>query len=99
MIVGFRNTTKFFLLMVVCSWRKALPITGISPSKGTFLIDSWMSSSINPPNTIVWLSSTMTTVSIALLLVTISADPAEIGPESEETSCSISNLIELPSLI
>ena len=98
-MVGFRKTTRFFFDLEVVVDLNNLPKSGISPRRGTFRSDSCTSSLINPPKTIISVSSTITAVLISLLLVAISDAPINKGPNTLDTSCSISSLIELPSLI
>ena len=75
-----------------------MPRIGIEPRTGTLWISSCISSSTNPPNTIIWLLSTKTVVSIVLLFVIKSVVPVR-GPATPETSCFISKITEFPSLI
>ena len=98
-IVGFKKTTKFFFDLEVVVDLNNLPNKGMSPNNGTFLSDSCTSSLIKPPKTIISLSSTITAVLISLLFVAISEAPINRGPNTLDTSCSISNRMEFPSLI
>ena len=92
------NTIRLVLVFLALRVRKASPITGMRPRKGTRcsppVCESWM----RPPSTTVPPSSMSTCVLMVRLLVTRSTAP-ELVAAMLELSCSILSITESPSLI
>ena len=98
-IVGLKNTIRFLFCTDFAEDLNSPPTIGISPSKGTLLTDSWTSSLIRPPKTIISLSSARIVLSISLLLVIKSVELGSCDPAILETSCLINNATESDSFI
>ena len=78
--VGLKNIIRFFFSVPVVVLLKSRPRTGMSPRKGTLFSVPVVLLRIRPPRMMISLLSASTVVSIVLVEVIRSAEPAEPKP-------------------